>query len=314
MIPSARVAVFGGDELRASVRALGLEPVADGAVVALIDTRSDDAIRAAAALPPAIPRVGLVSEADRPLLAALGIDGSRLVQSAEPAVLGPVLMSLIPSEPRPATRVVLVTGVRGGVGRTLLAANLAQRICARLRVCVVDATGSGAVSWWLGCAPRPWAELEGLADELSPDHLAVLAESPRAGIHVVGGAPHAPSAAVLGASVRAAMSLDDLVIVDAPNTGDPLTRAMSVFAPRTLILAYDDPWSAPALLADPPRDDAWLLASQSRATSIGTRAAFRALPRDESAVATALGSRAPIRGALGKAYDDLADLLVVDAT
>ena len=314
MIPSARVAVFGGDELRTSVRALGLEPAIDGAAVALVDTRDDDALRAAAALPPGIPRVGLVADADLPLLAALGIDASRLVRSIEPAVLGPILMSLIPSEPRPATRVVVVSGVRGGVGRTLLAANLALRICAKLRVCVVDATGSGAVSWWLGCTSRPWVELEGLADELSPDHLVLLAESPRAGIHVLGGPPHSPSVAVLGATVRAAMALDDLVIVDAPNVGDHLTRAMSVFGPRLLVLAYDDPWSAPVLVADPPPDDAWILASQSRATSIGSRPAFRALPRDESAVAAALGSRAAIRGALGKAYDDLAELLVVDAT
>ncbi len=313
MIPSTRVAVFGDDELRASVRALGLDPDIDGAVVALVDTRSDDALRAASSLPPGIPRVGLVTEAERPLLAALGIDPSRLVQSAEPAVLGPVLMSLIPSDPRPATRVVVVTGVRGGVGRTLLAANLAHRICAKLRVCVIDATGSGAVSWWLGCAPRPWAELEGLAEELSPDHLAVLAENPRTGIHVLGGAPHAPSAAALGATVRAAMSLDDLVIVDAPTAGDHLTRAIGVFAPRVLLLAYDDPWSAPALLAD-RRDDAWLLASQSHAAFIGTRSVFRALPRDESAVAAALGSRAAIRGSLGKVYDELAELLVLDAT
>ena len=313
MISSARVAVFGGDELRASVRALGFDPVTDGAVVALVDTRSDDALREAAALPPGIARVGLVAESERPLLAALGIDASRLVQSAEPAVLGPVLTALIPSEPRPATRVVVVTGVRGGVGRTLLAANLAHRICAKLPVCVIDATGSGAVSWWLGCAPRPWAELEGLAEELSPDHLAVLAENPRTGIHVLGAAPHAPSAAILSATVRAATSLDDLVIVDAPTIGDHLARAMRVFAPRVLVLAYDDPWSAPALAAD-LWDDAWLLASQSRASSIGTRSVFRALPRDESAVAAALGSRAAIRGALGKAYDDLAELLVLDAT
>ncbi|MDQ2952082.1 MAG: hypothetical protein M3R54_07440 [Chloroflexota bacterium] len=296
------------------MRALGLEPSSDGAAVALVDTRSDEALRVAALLPPAIPRVGLVAESDLPLLAALGIDASRLVRSLEPAVLGPVIMSLVPSEPRPATRVVVVSGVRGGVGRTMLAANLARRISAKLRVCVVDATGSGAVSWWLGCTPRPWVELEGLADELSADHLALLAESPRAGIHVLGGAPHAPTVAVLGATVRAAMALDDLVIVDAPNIGDHLTRALRVLSPRLLVLAYDDPWSTPALHSDPARDDAWILASQSRSSSIGTLPVFRALPRDEAAVAAALGSRALIRGALGKAYDELAELLVIDAT
>lgn len=314
MIPSARVAVFGGDDLRASVRALGLEPSSEGAVVALVDTRSDDALRAAALLPPAIPRVGLVAESDLPLLAALGIDASRLVRSIEPAVLGPVVMALIPTEVRPATRVVLVSGVRGGVGRTLLVANVAHRISAKLRVCVVDATGSGAVSWWLGCTPRPWIELEGLADELSADHLALLAESPRAGIHVLGGAPHSPTVAVLSATVRAAMALDDLVIVDAPNIGDHLFRALRVLSPRILVLAYDDPWSTPALHSDPVMNDTWILASQSRATAIGSLPVFRALPRDEAAVAAALGSRAPIRGALGKAYDELAELLVIDAT
>ena len=310
---SVRVAVFGGTELRAAVLALGLEPVTEDPEIALIDARDRDAVGIAAGLHPNVARVVLVFDSDRPLIAALGIDPSHLVTSAEPAVLGPALMRLRPQRSRAATRVVVATGVRGGVGRTLLAANLALRIETRMRVCVIDATGQGAASWWLRSAPRPWTEFEGLVDELTADHLAVMAEE-TAGMRVIGGPPVAPTPALLGATIRAASGLADLVIVDAPLRNDALARAAASLADRVFVLAYDDPWSKLMLDADPPGEDHWLIASQMKAASLDGRRAFRALPRDESAVVSALAARGAAKGALGKAYDELAELLVIDAT
>ena len=42
--------------------------------------------------------------------------------------------------------------------------------------------------------------------------------------------------------------------------------------------------------------------------------AFRVLPRDEGAVADAIGRRGALGGAIGRALDELAELLVIDAT
>jgi hypothetical protein len=223
-------------------------------------------------------------------------------------------MRLRPQRSRSATRVVVATGVRGGVGRSLLAANLALRIGSRMRVCVVDATGHGTAGWWLRTTPRPWTELEGLVDELTADHLAVMAEETSSGIRVIGGTSAAPTPPLLGSTLRAASGLADLVIVDAPLRNDPLARVATSLADRVFVLAYDDPWSKLMLDADPPTDQEWLTASQLKTTSLDGRRAFRALPRDESAVASAVASRGPVKGALGKAYDELADLLGVDDT
>ena len=311
---SARVAVFGGPETRAGVLALGLELVSEDPEIALIDARDRDAVGSAAGLAAHVPRVVIVFDADRPIIAALGIDPSHVVTSAEPAVLGPALMRLRPQAPRAATRVVVATGVRGGVGRSLLVANLALRIRTRMRVCVVDATGQGAASWWLRCVPRPWTEFEGLVDELTADHLAVMAEETSSGMRVIGGTSAAPTPALLGSTLRAASGLADLVIVDAPLRNDPLTRVAASLADRIFVLAYDDPWSKLMLDAEPPTDQEWLTASQMKTASLDGRRVFRALPRDESAVASAVASRDVVKGALGKAYEELADLLVIDAT
>lgn len=221
MSDSARVAIYGGPELRAGVVALGLEPVTEDPEVALIDARDREAVGRAAAVRAHVPRIVVVFETDLALIGALGLDPAHMVTSAEPAVLGPALMRVRPQRPRAATRIVVLTGVRGGVGRSLLAANLALRIATRLRVCVIDGTGHGAASWWLRCTPRPWTELEGLVEELTADHLSVIAEQIDPGIRVVGGISVAPTPALLAATMRAAAGLADLVIVDGPTPERP---------------------------------------------------------------------------------------------
>ncbi|HEY3217565.1 MAG TPA: hypothetical protein VGK15_00590 [Candidatus Limnocylindria bacterium] len=315
MIASARVAVFGTDDLRACVLALGFEPAdAAQAALAVIDTREAEALSRASSIPLTVPRVFIASAAQRGLMDALGIDPARVAESCDPVLLGPVVMSALPVRRRSATRVAVVTSVRGGVGRTLLAANLAVRIAPRMRVCVIDATGTGAVGWWLNTQARPWSSLEGLVDELSADQLSVLAEDAGPGLRVVGGPPIAPSDALLTAATRAATALDDLVIIDAPIAADQRAHRALANADRVMLVAYDDPLSVAAIEALSPSEDVWLIASQLRIPRLGARDVFRALPRDESAVGAALGNRERIRGQLGRAYDDLAELLLIDAS
>lgn len=311
---SVRVAVLGGELLRESVIALGLEPRDDGAVVALVDLRDPGVIERAAALDRAVPRVVVAGESERHLACALGTDPARIVASHDPAVLGPALMSALPLVTRPPTRTVLVTGVRGGVGVTLLATNLARRIAGTRRVSLIDGTGSGAAAWWLNCGASAWPELEGLVDELTADHLAVIATDAARDLRLIGGATAAPSAPLLAAAVRAAAALSDLVIVDAPPITSAAARDLAAQVDRRLLLTYDDPCSRAMLAQIAPSDDVWIVASQTKAARLDDRAVFRALPRDESAVADAMARRRTVGGALGAAYDALAELLLIDGS
>jgi Mrp family chromosome partitioning ATPase len=311
---SPRAVICGGDDLRAAAATLGLEQCETGRPdLILVDLRDPVSCAAAGALDAAIPRVAVAGENERALAAALGYDASSIAATCEPAALGPLVVAALPRAPRRATRVVVITGVRGGVGRTLLVANLARRLATRLSVAAVDATGTGALGWWLQCSPRPWTELEGLTDELTAEHLAVVAVE-IAALRVIGGAPVAPTRALAESTVRAAASLVELVIVDAPVLADERGRALAKFADRLLVVSYDDPLSLATIDASDVPSGAWLMASQARAPRLGERVAFRALPRDEAAVAAALSGRRAAGGALGRAYDELAELIALDAS
>ncbi len=311
---SPRAAICGGDDLRAAAATLGLEPSDTGRPdLVLVDLRDASACVRAAAIESGIPRVAVAGESERALAAALGYDASSIAGTCEPAALGPLVVAALPRTPRRATRVVVVTGARGGVGRSLLVANLARRLASRLTVAAVDATGTGALGWWLQCAPRAWTELEGLTDELTAEHLAVVATE-SAGLRVIGGAPVAPTRALAESTVRAAASLAELVFVDSPVLADDRGRALAALADRVLMLSYDDPLSLATLDASEVPSGAWLVASQSRTARIGEHAAFRALPRDEAAIGAALSGRRAVGGALGRAYDELAELIALDAS
>ncbi len=308
-----RALVLGGGELRESALALGLELVDAGAELAIVDLRDAAALRAAASLPATLPRVVVAGEAERPLLDALAVEPSRVASACDARAIGPLVAAATPARPRSATRVVIVSAVRGGVGRTLLVANLARRLAQRLSVTAIDLSGTGALAWWLACEPRPWSELEALGDELSPDHLALLATQALPGLRVVGGPPSAPTPPIAIAAIRAALVLDDLVLLDAPLATDALFAAAARAADRVLVLAYEDALSAATLAAVAP-PDGWLILSQSRAVRLGEREVFRALPRDEAAVSAALARRDRVGGGLGRAYDDLAEILALDAS
>ena len=311
---SPRAAICGGDDLRSAAATLGLEPCDTARPdLILVDLRDPSSCMSAAAFASAIPRVAVAGENERALAAALGYDASSIAATCEPAALGPLVVAALPRAPRRATRVVVITGVRGGVGRTLLVANLARRLATRLGLAAVDATGTGALGWWLQCSPRAWTELEGLTDELTAEHLAVVAVE-SAGLRVIGGAPVAPTRALAESTVRAAASLAELVVVDAPVLADERGRALAAIADRVVVLSYDDPLSLVTIEASDVPADAWLMASQSRVPRLGERAAFRALPRDEAAVAAALSGRRAAGGTLGRAYDELAELITLDAS
>lgn len=309
-----RAAIYGADDLRRAAAALGLEPCEAGRPdLVLVDLRDPSACVAAAALESGIPRVVVAGDTERALAAALGYDASLIAATCEPAALGPLIVAALPRAPRRATRVVVITATRGGVGRTLLVANLARRLASRFGVAAIDATGTGALGWWLRCAPRAWTELEGLTDELTAEHLAVVATE-SVGLRVIGGAPVAPTRALAESTVRAATSLVELVLVDAPLLADERARALASLADRVIVVSYDDPLSVATLGASEISNDVWLVASQSRTPRLGERAAFRALPRDEAAVGAALCERSAVGGALGRAYHDLAELVALDAS
>src|SRR5207248_1969110 len=135
----------------------------------------------------------------------------------------------LPPSRRRATRSVLITSVRGGSGCSLLAANLCRRLAPVRSTLGLDTSGGVGLSWWLGATAGGWHDLEDLADELTAEHL-------------------------------------------------------------------------------------WVIASQSQANAIGGHEVFRALPRAEHEVAAAASGPRAVGGRLGAAYDELAELLVIDAS
>jgi hypothetical protein len=148
--------------------------------------------------------------------------------------------------------------------------------------------------------------------ELTPEHLAVVA-SERGAVRVVGGSGSMPSAELGAAATRAALALVDVVIVDAPPLRDERARSIGTLADRALVLAADDPASR-AQLGAIPKDDHWILASRAERAELGGHSVMRSLPDDAAAVRAAAEGDGMVGGTLGRAYDDLAELLAIDAT
>ena len=303
-----RVAICGGEELRSSCVALGLEESSAPRIV-LADLRCPGAAEQAASYPPALPRILIAMPEQATCLAALGATTSRLIASADPASIGPLIAELAPNPARERTRVITLTAARGGVGRTLCAANLARRLAGVGSVLALDATGTGALAWWLGVEARPWSELEVLSAELRAEHVELVATPVASRLSLIGGAPAVPSLEALIATINVARTLVDLVVVDAPPLADHRAQASAARSDRVLVLSYADPASTAALGAAVLPESAWLIGSQ--ATIAG---AFRVLPRDERAIGDALERRGPIGGVIGRAYDELAELLAIDAS
>src|SRR5260221_1849265 len=302
-----RVAMFGGDELRSACEVLDLQASSSPRLV-LVDLRCPGAAEDAASLPAGLPRIIIATTEQRACFAALGANGIAVAVSADRAVIGPLVARLLPQPARDRTRVVAVTAARGGVGRTLCAANLVRRLADSCSVIAIDATGTGALGWWLGVDPRPWAELEALSTELRAEHVELVATGAGSRLSLVAGAPNAPALETLDATIAAARSLADIVLIDTPILADERGRACAAQAERVLVLSYADAASIAALAAAEISPSAWRIGSQAEIDD-----AFRVLPRDERAVGEALERRGSTTGALGRAYAELADLLAIDA-
>ncbi|MGH2379085.1 MAG: hypothetical protein ACRDGT_11490, partial [Candidatus Limnocylindria bacterium] len=173
-------------------------------------------------------------------------------------------------------------------------------------------TGTGGAAWWLRVDASPWSEIEGVAMELTPEHLAVVA-SGRDGLRLVGGAGPMPSPDLAVAATRAALGLADVVIADAPHLRDERTRSLRPLVDRVLVLSCTDPASRAALEGAPAADD-WVIASRAEhSEQLAGQGVLRVLPDDAGSIRAAAGGDGTVRGALGRAYDDLADILAIDA-
>lgn len=304
-----RVAVCGSvfDEV---IALLGLEPVGERADLVLVDLADDTAVGAAAQIPPDVPRVVVGRPEHDRLLRAAGCSVA-IAPAPVPAVIGPLVAAARPPRSRGRTRLVVVTGPRGGTGRTLMVAALADRLSAHASVLVLDATGSGTAAWWLRVAAGPWSDLEGLVDELTAEHLAVVAAE-RERLRVVGGVSPMPSVPLLLAAARAAVGIAEVVIVDAPALFDERTRALIEVADRVLLVTTDDPAAVAATEGSLDGERIWWIASRCRGDRLGTHTAFCALPDDPAAVRAAARGPSVVGGALGRAYDELAEILAID--
>jgi hypothetical protein len=167
--------------------------------------------------------------------------------------------------------------------------------------------------WWLRVAPAPWSDLEGLVDELTSEHLGIVAAE-RDRLRLIGGAGGMPSAALLAATVRESVGIADVVLIDAAAPFDGRTRDLVAGSDRVLLVATDEPSALAGIEHAPDDERTWLIASRCRAERLGPRDVFRALPDDPGAIRAAARDRSTVRGALGRAYDDLADLLSIDIT
>lgn len=305
-----RAAVCGAVFAEA-VETLALEPVDERPDVVLLDLDDPTAIAAAARIAADVPRVLIGGAGHELLLRAVGCRATALAASAQPAAIGPLVAAALPPRARRAKRLVVVTGTRGGIGRTLLVAGVALRLAGRASVLVIDATGSGAAAWWLRLAPGPWSDLEGLVDELTAEHLGIVAAE-RDALRVIGGVSAMPSVGLLVATARAAAGIADLVLVDSPPLFDERTRALTDLADRVLLVATDEAASLAAIAGPIDEDRTWLIASRCPAELLGANHVLRALPDDPAAVRSAARGPASVGGALGRAYDDLAELIAID--
>jgi len=109
-------------------------------------------------------------------------------------------------------------------------------------------------------------------------------------------------------------TLSEIVLLDAPTLADERTRRLTGAVDRVIVMSYDDPISVAALAAADVPDEAWLIASQSVSASLSGRDVFRSLPRAEGAIAAATSRPSALGGAIGKAYDELAEIIAIDAT
>lgn len=176
-------------------------------------------------------------------------------------------MSAGGESPPARAQVIGVLGARGGVGASILAVTLAERVRAgglaggfarrgedQVRVVVVEVDGRGAAMVAVADLPGPrWADLPAVD---APYRASLLGALPTwRGVAVLvadsRGRPSPPQVApVLSALVQAA----DVAVLDLPAPGAVLSSVLAPWCERLLVLVGPDPISLSALgvvLADP---------------------------------------------------------------
>lgn len=310
----SRVAVFGGTELLEAARSLELEVVSDAAELAVVDADDDASVGAAALLPGTLPRVFIAGVVRAALLRAAGAPHV-LERPLTAARLGPIVFALERAR-EAAPRIVLFIAATGATGRTSLVANLALRLAVRAPALAIDATGTGALAWRLGATVAPWPDLAAVGDELGEAHLR-LAAAERDGALIVGGVG-SPSAALLRGVIERARGLG-AVLVDGP--APAVARDLARGSERVYVCANPDPASAAvtaAVFGDLLGAPARLVVSQARERDVTRLAALFGvpptfvLPPDEPSCRDALRRRGRTNGALGRAYDAIAEILLAD--
>jgi len=138
--------------------------------------------------------------------------------------------------------VIQMIGTKGGVGTSLLAVGLAQRLALRGPVLLVDGGRLVGTDDLLldVVAERSWADLVRLAAELSARHIQAVAVGDHLGLRLVG-APSSPGPPISPAVIRALASQIDCLIVDGPPAAEALAAGLPEACDRLLLIATPDP-------------------------------------------------------------------------
>jgi hypothetical protein len=304
----------GGEELRSAAAALGLEESGTAAEAAIVDGNDDVCVRQALSLPASLPRVFVADTSRAALLRAAGVRHV-LERPLSASALGPIVFALeraLASTPR----TILCCAASGATGRTSLVANLALRMAKRTPAVAVDATGTGTLAWRLGAVVAPWSDVAAVGPELGEGHLR-LAAAEREGLLILGG-PGVPDEVLLRRALDLALTLGT-VFIDAP--GYRPSTLLLERADRIFVCANPDPASAAAtrqFLEQLGQRESYLVVSQADERDVPhlTRAFDRSpaflLPRDEPACRSALETRGPAGGRLGRAYEAIAEILAAE--
>jgi DNA-binding response OmpR family regulator len=151
-----------------------------------------------------------------------------------------VLEHLGDETPPPGAQVISISGVKGGVGATTLAVNLALVMAAQTRTILVDLEPSGTCALHLGLTPKQGLHdlLNGEADSIDPARVEAALTSHVSGLRLLAAAdsPVEPERAI--AILNRLLILCDVCLVDLGWGANPLSRAIGQRS-NNFVLAID---------------------------------------------------------------------------
>lgn len=147
--------------------------------------------------------------------------------------------------------VIGIFSAKGGVGKTLLATNLAVAFALghRVKTALIDLNpGSGTADLLLDLEPeRSWQDLREVFGELTPQHLQLAVTPYQSGLDLLASPPHISWNQILGKSdlaclLNAFRQVYELVLVDAPTGISELAlSALELVDLRMITLTPDGP-------------------------------------------------------------------------